>query len=96
MYLQSLGYAIRCSDTIPGFVETLQKAGLDAFLFNSLRDEYPPNLFDLVFTDTALLRFTAKKNFQYSIQKIYHVDEDASLSKKKTTLTQFDIPTVKM
>lgn len=70
LYLQSLGYTVQCSDAIPGFVEALQKVGLNAVLFNALTDEYPAGLFDLVFADAVLLHFTVKE-FRYVIRKVY-------------------------
>jgi len=56
-YIESLGFALDCTDAVPGFVACLRAAGHKARLFNALTD--PVDLsYDLIFANAVLLHFT--------------------------------------
>ncbi|HEV2402996.1 MAG TPA: class I SAM-dependent methyltransferase [Candidatus Saccharimonadales bacterium] len=68
-YLQSLGYAVECSDAPPKFVRLLKQNGFNARKINAITDELDSG-YDLVFANAVLLHFTREET-KIVIGKIY-------------------------
>jgi SAM-dependent methyltransferase len=60
IYIQTLGYALDCSDATPAFVEHLCGLGLEARHFNALSDTLPSD-YDLILANAVLLHFNRQQ-----------------------------------
>lgn len=68
-YLQSLGYAVECTDATEAFVELLQQEGFNARKLNAITDPID-NSYDLVLANAVLLHFTRDETTQV-LQKVH-------------------------
>jgi hypothetical protein len=62
-YIEGLGYKVERTDATPGFVDLLQRNGLEARLLNAITDNIPET-YDLIFADAVLLHFTRDETRQ--------------------------------
>jgi SAM-dependent methyltransferase len=67
-YIASKGFAIECTDAVPGFVRELQARGFSARRFNALTDELDER-YDLIFANAMLLHFD-RDEFAFVLKKL--------------------------
>lgn len=70
LYLQSLGYTVRCSDATEAFRKQLRQNGLMVENFNVITDEFE-DTYALILADAVLLHLTAEQT-NIALKKIYH------------------------
>lgn len=62
-YLQSMGYAVECTDATSSFVDLLQAKGFNARQLNAITDDLPQGL-DYVLANAVLLHLTREETAQ--------------------------------
>jgi SAM-dependent methyltransferase len=67
-YIASKGFAVECTDAVPGFVAELSARGFSARSFNALTDELDDR-YDLIFANAMMLHFD-RGEFAFVLKKI--------------------------
>jgi hypothetical protein len=68
-YIASKGFAVECTDAVPGFVSQLQARGFTARQFNVITDDLDDQ-YDLIFANAVMLHFN-RSEFSFVLKKLY-------------------------
>jgi len=69
-YIAARGFAIECTDAVPGFVSELQARGFTARQFNAIADN-PGDHYDLILANAVMLHFN-RSEFSSVLTKLAH------------------------